>query len=277
MDYRVIDWKRYPRRAHFEYCNSMADPYAGVTAEVDITRFLMACRGAETPFFLSFLYCAGRAANAVPELRQRILDGRPVEFASCDTSHTVLRPDGAYSYCRLNCMQAFGDYLPTAQALQEEAKTHCCSSPRSPGCGIRACASRRPARRTATPGSLGGSMRQREAGPSCPSPCWSTTPWWTGCIWGRFSPRWRTRWSALWRNRPPHREKEQGADRPLLFNLRAFPEMSVPWTNTAPDLSPPPRRGPRRGRTAFPCPRSSRNDIPYPASSRGQRCPPRRG
>ena len=57
----------------------MADPYAGVTAEVDITRFLMACRGAETPFFLSFLYCAGRAANAVPELRQRILDGRPVE------------------------------------------------------------------------------------------------------------------------------------------------------------------------------------------------------
>ena len=124
MDYRVIDWKRYPRRAHFEYFNSMADPYAGVTAEVDITRFLMACRGAETPFFLSFLYCAGRAANAVPELRQRILDGRPMEFASCDTSHTVLRPDGAYSYCRLNCMQAFGDYLPTAQALQEEAKTH---------------------------------------------------------------------------------------------------------------------------------------------------------
>ena len=124
MEYRVIDWEQYPRRAHFEYFNAMPDPYAGVTVPVDVTQFLAACKGAGLPFFLSFLYCAGRAANAVPELRQRILDGRPVEFASCDTSHTVMREDGTYSYCRLNCMRPFADYLPAAQALQEEAKAH---------------------------------------------------------------------------------------------------------------------------------------------------------
>ena len=124
MEYRTIDWESYPRKAHFEYFNAMADPYAGVTAEVDVTRFLAACRTRETPFFLSFLYCAGRAANAVPELRRRIVEGRPVEFASCDTSHTVMRADGTYSYCRLNCMQPFGDYLPAALALQEEAREH---------------------------------------------------------------------------------------------------------------------------------------------------------
>ncbi len=122
MEYRVIDWEHYPRRAHFEYFSAMADPYAGVTAEVDVTRFLAACKGTGTPFFLSFLYCAGRAANAVPQLRQRIVDGRPVEFGMCDTSHTVMRADGTYSYCRLNCMQPFAGYLPAAQALQEEAR-----------------------------------------------------------------------------------------------------------------------------------------------------------
>lgn len=124
MKYQVIDWESYPRRAHFEYFNAMADPYAGVTAEVDITRFLATCREEELPFFLSFLYCAGRAANAVPQLRQRVLAGRPVEFAACDTSHTVLREDGTYSYCRLNCMQPFGSYLPAALAAQEEARIH---------------------------------------------------------------------------------------------------------------------------------------------------------
>lgn len=124
MEYRVIDWERYPRRAHFAYFNAMPDPYAGVTAEVDITRFQAVCRQAGLPFFLSFLYCAGRAANAVPQLRQRILDGRPVEFPSCDTSHTVLREDGAYAYCRLNCMQPFEAYLPGALAAQEEARVH---------------------------------------------------------------------------------------------------------------------------------------------------------
>ena len=124
MEYRVIDWEQYPRRAHFEYFNAMPDPYAGVTVPVDVTQFLAACKGAGLPFFLSFLYCAGRAANTVPQLRQRILEGRPVEFRSCDTSHTVLREDGTYSYCRLNCMRPFADYLPAAQALQEEAKAH---------------------------------------------------------------------------------------------------------------------------------------------------------
>lgn len=137
MDYRVIDWESYPRRAHLEYFSAMADPYAGVTAEVDITRFLSACREgkkgslqsrpsgfAATPFFLSFLYCAGRAANAVPQLRQRLVEGRPVEFDQCDTSHTVMREDGTYSYCRLNCMRPFSDYLPDALALQEEARVH---------------------------------------------------------------------------------------------------------------------------------------------------------
>ena len=124
MEYRVIDWERYPRRAHFAYFSAMADPYAGLTVQMDVTRFLAACKGdpKRPPFFLSFLYCAGRAANAVPELRRRIVDGRPVEFASCDTSHTVMRADGTYSYCRLNCMRPFADYLPAARALQEKAK-----------------------------------------------------------------------------------------------------------------------------------------------------------
>ena len=57
MDYRIIDWESYPRKAHFEYFNAMADPYAGVTVEVDITRFPAACRETGAPFFLSFLFC----------------------------------------------------------------------------------------------------------------------------------------------------------------------------------------------------------------------------
>lgn len=122
MDYRAIDWESYPRKAHFAYFSAMADPYAGVTAPVDVTGFLAACRERRVPFFLSFLWCAGRAANAVPQLRQRIVDGRPVEFSSCDTSHTVLRADGTYCYCRLDCTRPFGEFLPQAVGRQEQAK-----------------------------------------------------------------------------------------------------------------------------------------------------------
>ena len=52
------------------------------------------------PFFLSFLYAVTRAANAVPQLRRRILeDGTVAEFDWCPPSYTAMKPDGVYVYC----------------------------------------------------------------------------------------------------------------------------------------------------------------------------------
>ncbi len=123
MEYITIDLENYPRREHFLYFSSMDDPYVGVTADVDITDFLNACRRKGSPFFLSFLYCVGRAANRVPELRRRILEKSIVEFSHCDTSHTELRADGTYGYCQINTMQNFSDYLKEARAAQEKARS----------------------------------------------------------------------------------------------------------------------------------------------------------
>ena len=75
MEYRIIPMETYPRRAHFAYFSTMAQPYAGVTVSVEITHFLESVQEKGSPFFLSFLYCVSRAANQVPELRQRIWKG----------------------------------------------------------------------------------------------------------------------------------------------------------------------------------------------------------
>lgn len=123
MEYRVLPWDTYPRKAHFAHFNSYANPYVGVTVEVDITAFRQACQQRAYPFFLSFLYCIGNAANAVPQLRHRILGDSIVEMACCDTSHTVLHDDGTYSYCRLKVAQPFETYLPQALKLHQRAKT----------------------------------------------------------------------------------------------------------------------------------------------------------
>ena len=122
MKYRTIDMETYPRRAHFDYFNAMPDPYVGVTVDVDVSALVTVCKQTARPFFLSFLYCVGRAANDVPELRQRIQEDRIIEFDTCDTSHTVLRDDGTYSYCRLDCMKPFDQFLPEARRRHEEAK-----------------------------------------------------------------------------------------------------------------------------------------------------------
>lgn len=120
--FQTIDMTTYPRLAHFQFFSHMANPYVGVTVQVDITEFRKKQQERGLPFFLSFLYCIGRAANAVPQLRQRIADGGIIEFDRCDTSHTVMQDNGTYGYCRLNCCQPFSDYLPQAICAHEMAK-----------------------------------------------------------------------------------------------------------------------------------------------------------
>lgn len=121
-EYVRIDMEQYPRREHFLYFRSLAYPYVGTTCDVDITAFLTRVRADARPFFLTLLWHAGRAANAVPELRQRIDGDGIVEFAACPTSHTVAKEDGTFAYCALDPNMPLASFLPYAAREQERVR-----------------------------------------------------------------------------------------------------------------------------------------------------------
>ena len=122
MEPRVLDLAAYPRRAHFDYFRQMANPYVSVTASCDITALRRLTQERGLPFFLTVLHCAINAANAVPELRQRIRGEGIVEYDRCLSSHTVALPDGTYCYCSLEVDRPFREFLPYAAAEQERVK-----------------------------------------------------------------------------------------------------------------------------------------------------------
>ena len=122
MEPRTLDLAAYPRRAHFDYFRQMANPYVSVTAPCDITALRRLTQERGLPFFLTVLHCAINAANAVPELRQRIRGEGIVEYDRCLSSHTVALPDGTYCYCTLDCAQPLGAFLPAAQAETARVK-----------------------------------------------------------------------------------------------------------------------------------------------------------
>lgn len=85
--FKRIDLSAYPRRAQFEYFSRMANPYVGVTAQVDITALYGLIKTRGLPFFLTLLYALDNAANAVPEFRQRVTkDFGILEFDHCLSS-----------------------------------------------------------------------------------------------------------------------------------------------------------------------------------------------
>ena len=122
MAYTWLDMETYKRSRHFAYFKGLSYPYVGLTVPVDVTGLLKTIRADRLPFFLTVCYCVGRAANRVPEFRQRIRDDRIVEFDSCLTSHTVALENGTYGYCTLDSDRPFWDFLPYALKEQEKAK-----------------------------------------------------------------------------------------------------------------------------------------------------------
>lgn len=116
MSWHEVDMAADPRGGQFAYFRQMVDPFAGVTAAVDITDFLAALDG--RPFFLSLLYAVTRAANRVPQLRRRILDGRVVEYDWCSPSYTLMKPDGVYVYSLIEGERTYGDFIAEGQRQQ---------------------------------------------------------------------------------------------------------------------------------------------------------------
>lgn len=121
---KTIDFTTYPRLSHFEYFRSLAYPYVGLTANVDVTNLIRYARERQASSFLAILWAASQAANAVPELRQRIEGDGIVEYDHCDVGHTVALPDKTFCNCHTDCRRSIDEFLVYAKACQEEAKTH---------------------------------------------------------------------------------------------------------------------------------------------------------
>lgn len=121
---RYIDLETYPRRSHFEFFKAYAYPYMGFSADVDVTALVRFAKARGGSAFLACLWAASTAANAVPEMRQRIDGDRIVEYDHCDVGHTVALPDGTFCNCHTDCRRSLEDFLVYGAAQQEEAKQH---------------------------------------------------------------------------------------------------------------------------------------------------------
>ena len=122
MSFRYLDMEHYERIEHFRYFLSMPYPYAGVTVDIDVTDIVSFCKARGYSFYLTFLHAAAKAADRVPELRRRLLDGQVVEFDRCCPSYTAMKDSGVYVYCLVDSgLLPYEDFLADGKRRQAEA------------------------------------------------------------------------------------------------------------------------------------------------------------
>jgi chloramphenicol O-acetyltransferase type A len=94
-----IDLPTWPRRAHFEVYRSYDDPHFNLCAPVDLTIFQPAVKANGLSFTVALVYLLARAANGLPEFRQRIRGERVIEHEVVHPSTTILAEGDLFSFC----------------------------------------------------------------------------------------------------------------------------------------------------------------------------------
>lgn len=114
---RQIDQAHWPRREHFQFFNAFDYPHTNWCAHVELSTFYDAVKRHGLSFNLAAIYVIARAANDVPELRQRIRGDCIVEHEVVHPSTTILARDDLFSFCTISYSANFAEFAARAAEL----------------------------------------------------------------------------------------------------------------------------------------------------------------
>lgn len=119
---RVIDLESWPRREHFHLFSEMEFPHVSLCVQVDITDLWANRARADASPTIGLAYVLTKAANRVPELRQRIRGGQVVEHDVVHPLITVLGGDDVFGLCPLAYDPCFKTFAANAGECIAKAK-----------------------------------------------------------------------------------------------------------------------------------------------------------
>ena len=108
------------RRAHFEFFNQMNHPHFNIVANVDVTNVLGFIKEKSLPLTPTFVYLVSKAANAIPEFRWRIRDGKVYEYPSVHPSFSVYTEVAdVFSFCYVDYQEEARPFIANAYEKSE--------------------------------------------------------------------------------------------------------------------------------------------------------------
>ncbi len=129
--YRIIDTASWPRRDHFTFYRQFANPSFNLCVPIAAQRLYECAKDRRVSFFQLALYALLRAANGVPQLRQRVRNDEVIEYDSLAVMTPVMTVGEGFR-------QVWCDNAPRVHRLQRRGHAEDCRGKRDiPGAAHR--------------------------------------------------------------------------------------------------------------------------------------------
>ena len=119
---RVIEQENWPRKEHFHLYSGFEFPHVNICVQLDITEMWTSRARAGASPTVTLVYIVTKAANRVPELRQRIRGEQVVEHEVIHPLITVLGDDDLFGVVTLTYDESFATFASNAAESLAKAK-----------------------------------------------------------------------------------------------------------------------------------------------------------
>ncbi len=119
---RVIEQEGWPRREHYRLYRGLAFAHVNICVQVDVTELWASRARAGASPTVTLVYAITKAANRVPEMRQRIRDEQVVEHELIHPSITVLGDNDLFGLVTLTYDSGFATFASKAEEDLAKAK-----------------------------------------------------------------------------------------------------------------------------------------------------------
>jgi len=123
---RFIDMENWPRLESFNFFKDYEYPQFNVCIQAEITSTFQYLEKNKVSKFNAMLWLISAAANHVPEIRQRIRNGRVVEHDRANPSFTVMTEEKILAFCPVKYREDISRFFKDVDAGISKIK----SSPR---------------------------------------------------------------------------------------------------------------------------------------------------
>jgi len=120
--YHKVDIDNWPRKQTYQFYKNFADPYFGMTAQIDITNLVKHCKDRNESLFLNILYLNLVAINKIENFRMRYLNNELVIYDAINGGTTLFYEDQSFGFAYYDFYEDRETFLTNAQTRIEEAK-----------------------------------------------------------------------------------------------------------------------------------------------------------